>query len=180
MEFEVEAGRNALRRRYAFSTFDSDRFIWILVFAVEGMGGAVALRLQIENHRSEAEAYRTHGSAQLFAGTIVPVGLAAHAYRPWGGPEPSESEQSDCRVLHGGKCYPRELDDIGLSATTTLVGQFCQPGGEALLYARLEELYLQEFCPPNELRRVEALQAAVTALERSGDPPSLTDSTPTP
>jgi hypothetical protein len=172
MEFDVDPnGRMFLQRDARFKDrTDDDRFTWELRLVVSGMAGAVSAGFVARNHRTSD---RLVGLPGAVTADWEPVGTFAHAYRPW--PTGTDGQvREDCDLLALGSCFSQRLDDKDYRETSRLLTRLANPGGLTAVFERLEQLYVQEFCPPNEQRHYEAelerLAATVEAYERAARP----------
>lgn len=152
-----------------------------VMYAVEGMAGAVSLSVVGGNFRSTGESHE-HGPVgivsdplMMLSCELVSGGLFAHAFRPWPG-EPRQ-DWEECNMLPGGRCHTLDLDGgPSLLISTPMVIRLVQPGGLDETWEKLEELYREVFVPAlspraNAIEAARFAEARADGAARAAGPP---------
>jgi hypothetical protein len=190
MEFEADPnqdGRLRLRRRVLWveatgdlAGVDGPGHAWQLVWAVEGMAGAVSLNVDVggfrSGHQQSTDAPPTGNQdigREVLAKHWVEAGLAArgvyvHAFRPWPVSEDAQEEHARCPVLEE-RCWAQQLYGEHNPDLHHLLVQLVQPGGGEFVWERLEGIYREEFAP--------ALSAAAYAARQREEGARLAEAT---
>jgi hypothetical protein len=120
-----------------------------LMWIVEGIGGSVALNVDMGGFRNgddEDQARELHTDRYVQAG-LAARGVFAHARRPFPHlTEDSQNTTDDCVCLTGGgRCWSHVIVWDSQPELAELLTRLVQPGGPEFVWERLEELYRAVF-----------------------------------